>query len=83
MKRKQIYIEQNQDRQLFRLARRRGVTTSALIRQGIDRILGESEPAQLDPAAWKRELAFIDSLIKKGPITGGRTWKREDLYERR
>jgi len=82
MKRKQIYLEEQQERQLHRLARRRGVTESALIRQGINRILTEPTPSQLDPGAWKEELAVIDSLIAKGPIKGARTWKREDLYER-
>ncbi len=79
MKRKQIYIEANQDRRLRDLSRRQGRSESELIREGIDRIL--TDPP-LDRSAWERQLAFIDSLIRKGPLKGGRTWKREDLYER-
>ena len=80
MKRKQIYIEANQDRRLRALSRRQGKSESELIRVGIDRVL--TDPP-LDRAAWDRELAYIDSLIRKGPMKGGgRTWKREDLYER-
>ena len=79
MKRKQIYIEPNQDRRLRDLSRRHGKSESELIREGIDRILADPP---LDRAAWERELAYIDSLIRKGPLKGGRTWKREDLYER-
>ncbi len=79
MKRKQIYIEANQDRRLRDLSRRHGKSESELIREGINRILADPP---LDRAAWERELAYIDSLILKGPLKGGRTWKREDLYER-
>ncbi len=79
MKRKQIYLELEQDRRLRILSRRQGKTESELIREGISRVLDEPP---LDRAAWERELAFIDSLIAKGPIKGKRTWKREDLYER-
>lgn len=79
MKRKQIYIEANQDRRLRDLSRRHGKSESELIREGIDRVLADPP---LDRAAWGRELAYIDSLIRKGPLKGGRTWKREDLYER-
>ncbi len=79
MKRKQIYIEANQDRRLRDMSRRHGKSESELIREGINRILADPP---LDRAAWDRELAYIDSLIRKGPLKGGRTWKREDLYER-
>ena len=80
MKRKQIYIEANQDRRLRALSRRQGKSESELIRVVIDRVL--TDPP-LDRAAWERELAYIDSLIGKGLMKGGgRTWKREDLYER-
>lgn len=78
-KRKQIYIDANQDRRLRDLSRRHGKSESELIREGIDRILADPP---LDRAAWERELAYIDSLIRKGPLKGGRTWKREDVYER-
>jgi hypothetical protein len=79
MKRRQIYIEANQDRRLRDLSRRHGKSESELIREGINRILADPP---LDRAAWERELAYIDSLIRKGPLKGARTWKREDLYER-
>lgn len=83
MKRKQIYILPDQDRRLRALARRHGKTESQLIREGVERILNDPLRPRRDPAAWDRALAFIDSLIRKGPIKGGRSWKREDLYERR
>lgn len=80
MKRKQIYLDVEQDRRLRALSRRQRRSESDLIREGIKRVLDEPP---LDRAAWEREKAFIDSLIRKGPIPGGRTWKREDLYDER
>jgi hypothetical protein len=83
MSRKQIYLQPDQDRRLRALARRRGRTESQLVREGVDKILNEPTASGFDPEAWKKELAFIDSLIRKGPIKGKRIWKREDLYGRR
>jgi len=83
MERKQVYLEADQNRRLRALSRRRGVTESELIRRGVNRVLDEPLPFEPDPQAWKEVLAFIDSLIAKGPVKGKRTWKREDLYERR
>ena len=80
MKRKQIYLEAEQDRRLRALSRRQRRSESDLIREGVKRVLDEPP---LDRAAWEREKAFIESLIRKGPIPGGRTWKREDLYDER
>lgn|GEM_PF-4025011 len=33
-------------------------------------------------AAWQAEKAFIAALMAQGPVAAGRTWKREDLYDR-
>jgi hypothetical protein len=79
MKRKQIYLDPDQDRRLRALSRHRGRSESELIREGVDRVLKEPP---VDRTAWERQLAFIDSLIAKGPLKGKRTWRREDLYER-
>jgi hypothetical protein len=79
MKRKQIYLDPDQDRRLGVLSRQRGRSESELIREGVDRVLNEPP---LDRSSWERQLALIDSLIAKGPLKGRRTWKREDLYER-
>ncbi len=82
MKRKQIYIDVNQDRRLRDMARRRRQTESQLIREGIDRVLNTPPPPPLDHAAWEEALAFIDHLTRLGPVKGKRTWTREELHER-
>lgn len=83
MKRKQIYIDVDQDRRLRALARTRRRTESALIREGIDRVLIAPPDHPQDPKAWGEVRAFIDHLISLGPVAGKRTWTREDLYAER
>ena len=82
MKRKQVYIYADQDRRLRALAHRRGTTESDLVRAGVDRILAEPLPHERDHQAWLKSREFIDSLIRLGPVKGGRRWTREDAHER-
>ena len=82
MKRKQIYIHADQDQRLRALARRQGKTESNLFREGVDRILAEPLPQALDHQAWLKSREFIDSLIRRGPVKGGRIWTREEAHER-
>jgi hypothetical protein len=82
MKRKQVYIYADQDQRLRALARRNGTTESGLLREGVDRILDEPLPRALDHQAWVKSRAFIDSLIRRGPVQGGRRWTREEAHER-
>lgn len=44
-------------------------------------ILGTTEAPDLRPAAWEAEHGYLAQLSDQGPVPGGRTWKREDLYE--
>jgi len=82
MKRKQVYIQADQDQRLRALARRNGTTESELLREGVDRILAEPLPQVLDHEAWLKSRGFIDSLIRRGPVKGGRHWTREEAHER-
>jgi len=82
MKRKQVYIHADQDQRLRALALRNGATESQLLRAGIDRILAEPLPQAPDHQAWVKSRDFIDSLIRRGPVKGGRRWTREEAHER-
>ena len=73
--RKQIYIEARQNESM----KETGETEAELIRQAIDRHTG-SFLTQRDMHAWEEERAFIDHLIKAGPVLGGRTWTCDDLH---
>lgn len=83
MKRKQVYIEREQDRRLKALAARKKTTEAELIRQGLELLFGARKgEAGWNLTAWEHEKDFIRSLIKKGPVAGRRAWSREELYER-
>lgn len=85
MIRKQVYIEPRQDALLKRLARVRGITEAEVIRQALDREAGMASSPLLQPdaAAWEEARAFMQALIARGPVPGGRTWKRDELHEER
>lgn len=80
--RKQIYLDPAQDLQLKLLSQATGLSEAEIIRQTLGSRLGQGRGQIRDLAAWERELQFIEQWIAKGPVEGGRTWKREDLYDR-
>lgn len=84
LRRKQVYIEPDQDARLKQLARDWGVTEAELIRRALDRQLGGALLLPPDRAAWESEKAFLrerENLVC-GP-SQGRRWTREELYEDR
>ncbi len=83
--RKQVYIEPGQEQRLKRVAKRTGVPEAEIIRQALEvelRAPARSFPIADRLEAWQAERAFIRRLIEKGSVPGGRTWRREDLYDR-
>jgi hypothetical protein len=80
--RKQVYLDPQQEAALKRQASATGMSEAEIIRQAIDnqtRILRHPWAAM---EAWAREQDFICSRMAKGPMSGQRTWRREDLYDR-
>ncbi len=85
MVRKQIYIQDRQERMLRRLAETRGVSQAEVVRQAIEgQAAGHSSAAGTNPIAWAQALDFIRSL-REGSPSDRKThrWSREDLYEDR
>lgn len=80
--RKQIYLEPEQDLRLKRMSAATGLSEAEIIRRALDARLDESIIQRPDLAAWIREREFIRRLIAAGSVAGGRTWKREDAYDR-
>ena len=80
--RKQIYIDPEQETMLKRLAGETGMPEAEIIRQAIDRHAQSLHAPRRDLRAWSAEREFITRLIEQGRISGGRSWRREDLYER-
>jgi hypothetical protein len=80
--RKQIYLDRAQVLQLKQLVSATGLSEAEIIRRALSTRLGVTAVQPRDLSAWERELQFIEQWIAKGPVEGGRTWKREDLYDR-
>ena len=83
MVRKQIYLEAAQDRLLKRLAAEAGVSEAEVIRQAVARHAAHTRASTRDAHAWQRQRRRIQASIAEGPVTGTRTWTREDLYAHR
>jgi len=81
MVRKQVYIEPQQEASLKQLVRETGTSEAEIIREAIDRHARVVAFSRRDLAAWKRERAFIVDLIARGPVAGGRRWRREELHD--
>lgn len=81
--RKQVYIEDHQERRLKQRARLLKVRESELIRKGLDLVLRQQSVGFPDRQAWKAELNFIKSRATLPAGSGKRAWSREELYEER
>jgi hypothetical protein len=82
MIRKQIYLEPAQEKALKRLARRTHRPEAEIIRAALDLHMEEAAGAERRKAAWREVDSFIGQRIASGSVSGGRSWRREDLYER-
>jgi hypothetical protein len=84
MVRKQIYIDEAQDKGLKELAASRGTTESSLIRSGVDAVLSGMVVRGRDEA-WAdlhRLWAELDErAVREGVKQAPRDWTRDDLYE--
>jgi hypothetical protein len=82
MVRKQIYISPHQEKLLKRMSKESGLSQAEIIRHGIDFYLQVGLSAVPDQGAWEEAKAFINRLIKQGPVKGKRRWRREEIYKR-
>jgi hypothetical protein len=82
MVRKQLYVTSEIESELKSRSRETGVSEGEIVREALSRYLYSSTPKKQGLSNWEEELAFIRSRQARGPVPGGRTWKREDLYDR-
>lgn len=78
MVRKQIYIAPQQDKMLKRLARQTHKSEAEIIRDAIEDYAQASRRRE----AWRQIEATIEQRMKLSAVEAGRSWKREDLYDR-
>jgi hypothetical protein len=83
--RKQIYLEQRQNRQLKRLAEARGVSEAAVIRELIDAegTVTAAKALPPDRAAWEAIVEFSRQRAKSGVTGEPYKWNRDEIYEER
>jgi hypothetical protein len=82
MIRKQIYIAPQQDKMLKRLARQTHKTQAEIIRDAIEGHAQSLKDKQSRRKAWRAIEATIEQRMKLPAVEAGRSWKREDLYDR-
>jgi hypothetical protein len=83
MVRKQVYIEPRQDKLLKQWAKETDRSEAEILRQALDHWLESERRRREAEAAWKEVLSFAQERAAHGPVPGGRTWTREELYEER
>lgn len=81
MVRKQLYIDDEHEAALKARAAERGVTEAEIMREALDRYLGDIAREEAD-AAWERILEFSRRRAAKGPLPGKRDWTRDEIYDR-
>ncbi len=81
MVRKQVYIEERQEKMLKKLSRELNVSQAELIRRGIDEIIDQTATQARRMKAWEefKEFAMSRPEVPEG---GKRTWTRDELYDR-
>ena len=83
--RKQIYLEQRQNRQLKHLAEARGVSEAEVVRELIDAeaSAGATRPVPPSRAAWEAILKFSAQRAQSGKAGEPYQWNRDEIYEER
>ena len=84
MIRKQLYIEEAQDKALKRRAKELGVTEAEVVRRALDEALREepyTAPQKMRLEALERLLQRADALAKTHSFPEGYRLNRQELYE--
>lgn len=81
--RKQLYIRRDQDQDLKRVARQRGVSEAALVRQAIDALLQGAEASSI--SQQKAVEALVAANLAGGERPGATPvdFSRDEVYQER
>jgi hypothetical protein len=81
MVRKQIYLRRDQDRFVKKIAKNEGRTEAEVIREAIQELARAKERE----SAWETQKKLLERWGQEAPSAArtGRTWKREDAYDRK
>lgn len=81
--RKQIYLNPEQEAIVKQVAASTGASEAEIIRQAISRYAMQQQFKGRDLAAWERLQSRLKARLAQGQLPGKRTWRREDLYDRK
>jgi hypothetical protein len=81
MVRKQVYIEPQQEAQLKQRAAETGMSEAEIIRRAIDSWLKDEVRRLRAKQAWEKARSLMEERYTRGPVPGGRTWTRDELYD--
>ena len=85
MIRKQLYMQEDQDKFLKAQARERSITEAEVVREALDIYQEYGVGVILDQSAWLKEREFLMKLSAGQTAdapSSPKTWTREELYER-
>lgn len=77
---KSVRLTSVQAQRLKHLSKYTGISESEIVRRALQTYLTSHKAP--DPVAWQSIVRFMQQWAEKGPVVGGRSWKREDLYDR-
>ncbi|MBN1960674.1 MAG: hypothetical protein JW841_06985 [Deltaproteobacteria bacterium] len=82
--RKQVYLTAKQAKRINRRAKIDAVAEAQIIRLALDYGLDILETSQDEQRqrAYARLIAFSNEVAARGPVVGGRSWTRDELYDR-
>jgi len=81
MVRKQLYIDEAQERLLKARAAAQGVTEAELMRHALDALLSDASGSAVRDARW-RELMAVSEERRRTLPGSTRTWNRDEIHER-
>lgn len=82
MVRKQVLLDAELEHDLENVSAHDGVSQGAFVRRAIRDALVRREAEIKREEAWDWLENSMRERAARGPVPGGRTWKREDLYDR-
>lgn len=81
MVRKQLYLDDRQDRELAARAAQLGVSQAEVVRRAVDRFLADERPSARARALEALKAGWAES-DRRGVGSYGKKWTREELHER-
>lgn len=81
--RKQVYITKAQENLLKKKAAQLGVSEAEIVREALDSQAYKISYPRRSAEKWQEEVQFIRGRMAGDDSRSERTWKRDDLYDKK